>query len=99
MHNLPATATFEAPVVVMPIALPPDQGAPLRSHMSIQLDKVRLSDLRRVWDELAGDPLLIAQYHVKGKPITLETRLPLPRARIVAAIPAWRTTVGLPPEG
>jgi hypothetical protein len=99
MHNLPAAATFEAPLVVMPIALPPEQGAPHRSHLSIQLDKVRLSDLRRVWEELAGDPLLIAQYHVKGKPSALETRLTLSRTRIVGEIPAWRRTVGLPPEG
>jgi hypothetical protein len=98
IRNLPDAATFEAPVVTMPISLPAGQGAPLRSHLSVELDKIRLSDLRRVWDELGGDPVLIAEYRVKGRSTSVETRLTLPRTYIVAAIAPWRKMVGLPPE-
>jgi hypothetical protein len=98
IRNLPDAATFEAPVVTMPISLPAGQGAPLRFHLSVELDKIRLSDLRRVWDELGGDPVLIAEYRVKGRSTSVETRLTLPRTYIVAAIAPWRKMVGLPPE-
>jgi hypothetical protein len=98
IHNLPGAATFEAPVVVMPITLAAGEGDPLRPRLSIQLDKVRLADLRRVWEELPGDPVLTAGYHVKGRSAAVETRLTLPRSRLLAAIAPWRKMVGLPPE-
>lgn len=98
IQNLPDCGTFEPPVVVMPITLAAGEGDPLRSRLSIQLDKVRLADLRRAWEELPGDPVLAAEYHVKGKTAAVQTRLTLPRSGIIEAIPAWRKIVGLPPE-
>jgi hypothetical protein len=98
IRNLPDAATFEAPIVVGPITLVAGEIKPLRPRLSIQLDKVRLADLRRVWEELPGDPVLTAQYHVKNM-AAAEARLTLPRSRLLDAIAPWRKMVGLPPEG
>ncbi len=98
MRNLPDTVTFEAPVVAMPISLPAGDGVSLRSRLSMQLDKVRLSDLRKTWEDLPGDPVLAAGYHVQGRPTPAETTLTLPRVRILSFIAPWRKMVCLPAE-
>ena len=98
IHNLPDAATFDAPVVIGPITLAAGERKPLRPSLHIQLDKVRLADLRRVWEELPGDPVLTTEFHVKGRSAAVETRLTLPRSRLLAAVAPWRKMVGLPPE-
>lgn len=98
IRHLPDAATFEAPDVPMPIALPAGQRIPLKARLSIQLDKVRLSHLGKVWEALQDDPALVGRYHVEGNPTALETTLRLPRSVVVGAIAPWRKMVGLPPE-
>ncbi len=98
MDHLPTAATFEAPEVTMPIALPAGQGIPLKTVLRVTIDKVRLSDVRKVWEDSPTDPVLVAGYRVKGNAAALETRLPLPRAVIIGALAPWRKMVGLTPE-
>jgi len=99
MDYLPAAAGFVAPEVTMPIALPAGQGIPLKTVLRLTLDNVRLSQVRKAWEDLSTDPVLIAGYRVKGKDAALESRLPLPRGVIVGALTPWREMVGLPREG